>query len=219
MWRNLIVLAMLLFFGCNSNTPKKEKTENSNVLGEARIFTKLTSQTTGIQFENRLVENDTLNYFTYPYLYMGGGVSVGDINNDGLNDLFFTGNMVSNKLYLNKGNLEFTDITLNSGLEGDKRWYTGTTMADINGDGLLDIYCAVAGQSGNKQNQLFINMGDNTFEEQAVTYGLNDAGNSVDATFFDFDKDGDLDVYVANYPITPFEYNSYHYKMRMDRVT
>lgn len=213
----LILLGVFMFFGCGNGNHSGEK-DQSKIL-EGKIFTKLLAKTTGITFENQLIENDTLNYFTYPYIYMGGGVSAGDINNDGLTDLFFTGNMVNNRLYLNKGDLKFKDITLESGLEGDERWYTGTTMADVNGDGLLDIYCLVAGQSGNKQNQLFINKGDNTFEEKAADFGLNDAGNSVDATFFDFDKDGDLDVYVANYPITPFEYNSYHYKMRMDRVT
>lgn len=206
-----------MFFGCGNSNQSGEKDQNKTI--EDKIFTKLSAKTTGVTFENRLTENDTLNYFTYPYIYMGGGISAGDINNDGLTDLFFTGNMVNNRLYLNNGDLKFQDITLESGLAGDERWYTGTTMADVNGDGLLDIYCLVAGQSGNKQNQLFINKGDNTFEEKAAEFGLNDAGNSVDATFFDFDNDGDLDVYVANYPITPFEYNSYHYKMRMDRVT
>ncbi len=219
MWRSLIFLVGLAFFGCSDNSQKTKKSNTQQERPGSPIFSKLKPQTTGITFENRLVENDTLNYFTYPYIYMGGGVASGDINNDGLSDLFFTGNMVQNKLYLNKGDLAFQDISLDAGLHGDNRWYTGTTMADVNGDGLLDIYCLVAGQSGNKQNQLFINKGDNTFEEQGADYGLNDAGNSVDATFFDFDKDGDLDVYVANYPITPFEYNSYHYKMRMDRVT
>ena len=219
MRRSLMVLSALLLFGCQEKTLKKTNDEGQEAEKNNKIFTKLTAQTTGITFENRLVENDTLNYFTYPYIYMGGGVSAGDINNDGLTDLFFTGNMVSNRLYLNRGNLKFEDITIESGLEGDNRWYTGTTMADVNGDGLLDIYCLVAGQSGNKENQLFINKGDHRFEERSAEYGLNDAGNSVDATFFDFDNDGDLDVYVANYPITPFEYNSYHYKMRMDRVT
>ncbi len=217
MLRVVLMLSAFVFFGCKDNAHKGQE-DQSKSLGN-RIFTKLSAKTTGVTFENSLVENDTLNYFTYPYIYMGGGVSAGDINNDGLTDLFFTGNMVDNKLYLNNGDLTFKDITLKSGLGGDKRWYTGTTMADVNGDGLLDIYCLVAGQSGNKQNQLFINKGDNTFEESAADFGLNDAGNSVDATFFDFDNDGDLDVYVANYPITPFEYNSYHYKMRMDRVT
>ncbi|AUP81637.1 hypothetical protein C1H87_14050 [Flavivirga eckloniae] len=183
------------------------------------IFNKLHSSTTGITFSNNLIESDSLNYFTYPYLYMGGGVSAGDINNDGLTDLFFSGNMVKNRLYLNKGNLKFEDITDKAMVAGDNRWYTGTTMADVNNDGYLDIYCLVGGQSNPKQNELYINNGDNTFTEKAKAYGLDDIGNSVDASFFDYDNDGDLDVFVANYPITPFQYNSYNYKMRMDHVT
>ncbi|MEM8764959.1 MAG: FG-GAP-like repeat-containing protein [Bacteroidota bacterium] len=209
------MLGFLAVLSCKEKAREIQKEEKPQQV----IFEKLSKDATGITFTNQLVENDTLNYFTYPYIYMGGGVSAGDVNNDGLTDLFFTGNMVDNTLYLNQGDLKFQDITSDAGLKGDKRWYTGTTMADVNGDGLLDIYCLVAGQSGNKENQLFINQGDNTFKEQAELFGLNDAGNSVDATFFDFDQDGDLDVYVANYPITPFEYNCYHYKMRMDRVT
>ena len=201
------MLGFLAVLSCKEKTSEIQKDEKPQQV----IFEKLSKDATGITFTNQLVENDTLNYFTYPYIYMGGGVSAGDINNDGLTDLFFTGNMVDNTLYLNQGDLKFQDISLDAGLKGDKRWYTGTTMADVNGDGLLDIYCLVAGQSGNKENQLFINQGDNTFKEQAELFGLNDAGNSVDATFFDFDQDGDLDVYVANYPITPFEYNCYHY--------
>ncbi|WP_299129108.1 FG-GAP-like repeat-containing protein [uncultured Winogradskyella sp.] len=216
MIRNILgITAVLMLFGCSNEVQQTEVVKTH----EEKIFFQLKPEDTNINFENTLVENDTLNYFTYPYIYMGGGVSAGDINNDGLTDLFFTGNRVENKLYLNNGNLQFKDITIDSGIKGDKRWYTGTVMADVNGDGLMDIYCLVAGQSGNKKNQLFINKGDNTFEEQAASFGLDDEGNSVDATFFDFDNDGDLDVYVANYPITPFEYNSYNYKMRMDRVT
>ncbi|WP_203256372.1 VCBS repeat-containing protein [Hyunsoonleella ulvae] len=199
----------------------KKEEKNSTVKNptEDIIFQKITSDSTGITFANILSESDTLNYFTYPYLYMGGGISVGDINNDGLEDLFFTGNMVANRLYLNKGNLKFEDITETAGVAGDKRWYTGTTMADVNNDGFLDIYCLVGGQSQPKQNELYINNGDNTFTESAKSFGLDDIGNSVDATFFDYDNDGDLDVFVANYPITPFNYNSFNYKMRMDRVT
>jgi hypothetical protein len=218
MYRSFIIIVIFtILFDCSNKKQTKEISEP--ILLKNKIFTKVDSNVSNIVFENTLKENDTVNYFTYPYIYMGGGVSVGDINNDGLTDLFFSGNMVDNKLYLNQGNLKFKDITAESGLSGDNRWYTGTTMADVNGDGLIDIYCLVAGQSGNKKNQLFINQGDNTFVEDALSYGLDDEGNSVDATFFDFDNDGDLDVYVANYPITPFEYNSYHYKMRMDRVT
>ncbi|WP_299762297.1 VCBS repeat-containing protein [uncultured Dokdonia sp.] len=213
-WWTLLIVFILI--GCSQNNTTKETSEHR--IGH-KIFNKLLAKTTGVTFKNTLTENDTLNYFTYPYIYMGGGISSGDINNDGFDDLFFTGNMVPNKIYLNKGDLTFSDISKEAGIEGDLRWYTGTTMADVNGDGLLDIYCLVSGQSGNTENQLYINKGDNTFEERAEDYGLNDPGNSVDATFFDYDLDGDLDVYIANYPITPFQYNSYNYKMRMDRVT
>ena len=182
-----------------------------DVIQHPSIFHKLSSSETGISFSNQLVENDSLNYFTYPYLYMGGGVSAGDINNDGLVDLYFTGNKVPNRLYLNKGNLQFEDISKSAGLAGDSRWYTGVTMADVNSDGFLDIYCSVGGLFGPKENQLFINNGDNTFTEKAHDYNLADAGNSVQTTFFDYDLDGDLDVYVANYPPTNFKVpNSYY---------
>ncbi|NER11582.1 FG-GAP-like repeat-containing protein [Muriicola jejuensis] len=190
----LTLSALILLQGC-TESPEKKNT----------VFRPLDAKNTGIAFENRLTESDTLNYFTYAYIYMGGGVSAGDINNDGLVDLFFTGNMVPNKLYLNKGNMQFEDISEAAGISGDQRWYTGTTMTDVNHDGLLDIYCSVGGQSGNRRNQLFINNGDLTFTERAAEYGLADAGNSVQATFFDYDRDGDLDMYLANYPPTRFD--------------
>jgi hypothetical protein len=179
-------------------------------------FTLLSSDQTGIDFNNQLNEDNSFNYFTYPYIYMGGGVSVGDINNDNLDDIYFTGNMTSNKLYLNKGNLNFEDITLTSGTSGDNRWYTGSTMVDINNDGFLDIYVSVAGLDGKKNNELYINNGDNTFTEMAGEYGVDDIGNGVQATFLDYDKDGDLDLYVANYPMTPFDAprSYYYYKMK-----
>ncbi|MFP2996077.1 FG-GAP-like repeat-containing protein [Spongiivirga sp. MCCC 1A20706] len=183
-----------------------------------KIFKKLSAQTTGINFTNTLTENDSINYFTYAYIYMGGGVSAGDINNDGLIDLFFTGNMVSNKLYLNKGDLKFEDITETAKVSGDKRWYTGSTMADINGDGYLDIYCSVGGKDGDKKNQLFINNGDNTFIEKSQEYGIADVGNSVQATFFDYDLDGDLDLYVANYPPTPFNAPNSFYRFKQQNL-
>ncbi len=179
-----------------------------------KLFSKLTKEKSGIDFTNTLIENDSLNYFTYAYIYMGGGVSVGDINNDGLVDLYFTGNMVPNKLYLNKGNLRFEDISDSAGVSGDTRWYTGTTMADVNSDGLLDIYCSVGGKFGLKENQLFINNGDNTFTEKAKEFGINDPSNSVQSTFFDYDLDGDLDLYVANYPPTPFNAPNFHYAFK-----
>ncbi len=179
-----------------------------------KIFHLLSSNDTGVTFSNKLTENDSLNYFTYSYLYMGGGVSAGDINNDGLNDLFFTGNMVPNKLYLNKGGLKFEDISEKAGVAGDNRWYTGVTMLDINNDGLLDIYCSVGGKFGNKANQLFVNNGDNSFSEKAAEYGIADLGNSVQATFLDYDKDGDLDLYVANYPPTNFNAPNMFYSFK-----
>jgi hypothetical protein len=182
------------------------------------LFTKLDAQKTNIAFSNDLVETDSLNYFTYTSIYMGGGISVGDINNDGLPDLFFTGNQVENKLYLNKGNLTFEDITATSNVQGDQRWYTGTTMVDINNDGYLDIYCSVAGKMGNKKNQLFLNNKDNTFTEVAEKYGIADEGNSIQATFFDYDNDGDLDMYLANYPIAHPSTPNMIYKNRMENV-
>ena len=190
-----------------------------------RIFTDLDPATTGIDFANTLTENDTLNYFTYTYMYMGGGVAAGDFDGDGRTDLFFTGNMVPNRLYLNRGGLRFTDATGAAGLAGGAdRWYTGVTTVDINDDGRLDLYLSVAGQSGDKRNQLFVNQGGAagavpTFKEMAEDYGLADPGNSVNATFFDYDRDGDLDVYVVNYPITPVEATTYQYFQLTKAVT
>ncbi len=208
-----ILFTTLLTIGLLS-CDKKNKDDTS----VKKIFNQLSNKNTGIDFINTLTENDSLNYFTYGYIYMGGGISAGDINNDGLIDLFFTGNMVSNKLYLNKGNLEFEDITIKSGVSGDDRWYTGVTMVDVNSDGYLDIYCSVGGKFGPKQNQLFINNGDNTFTEKASEYGLDDNGNSVQATFFDYDLDGDLDMYLANYPPTPFDAPNQYYAFKKNLV-
>ncbi|WP_194768590.1 FG-GAP-like repeat-containing protein [Tamlana sp. I1] len=202
----LIFLA-LSFFACSN---KKNDTNQTT-----KLFTKLDAKKTGITFSNDLVENDSLNYFTYGYIYMGAGVSAGDINNDGLIDLYFTGNQVQNKLYLNKGNLQFEDITEKANVFGDDRWYTGVTMADVNNDGFLDIYCSVGGKFGPRNNQLFINNGDSTFTESAAKYGIDDIGNSVQATFFDYDQDGDLDLYVANYPPTRFNALASYYLNKM----
>ncbi|KAA5826427.1 hypothetical protein FPF71_06310 [Algibacter amylolyticus] len=208
-WFFIILLGCL--FSCNKeqNTAKKI---------EAKIFKTLELERSGINFKNTLTENDSLNYFTYTYLYMGGGVSAGDINNDGLIDLYFTGNQVSNKLYLNKGNLKFEDITQQAGVSGNGNWYTGVTMADVNGDGFLDIYCSVSGKYEPRHNQLFINNQDGTFTEKAKEYGLDDVGHSVQATFFDYDKDGDLDLYVANYPPTKFNSPVFVYVQNMRNV-
>ncbi|MEH6679217.1 MAG: VCBS repeat-containing protein [Sediminicola sp.] len=185
---------------------------------EEKIFKAVPHSQTGLEFRNDLTENDSLNYFTYSYIYMGGGVATGDINNDGLLDIYFTGNQVPNKLYLNKGDMKFEDITEKAGVTGDDRWYTGVTMADINGDGYLDIYCSVSGKYGPRNNQLFLNNGDGTFSEKAAEYQIDDTGNSVQATFFDYDKDGDLDLYVANYPPTRFNSPTFVYVQNMRNV-
>jgi ASPIC and UnbV./FG-GAP repeat. len=170
---------------------------------EGSLFETPEPKNTGIEFTNTLTSTDDLSILDYLYFYNGGGVSIGDINNDGLPDIFFTGNQVKNKLYLNKGNLKFEDISTTAGIEGNSTWNTGTTMADVNGDGLLDIYvCAVVGINGfNGFNELYMNNGDNTFTESAAKYGLDFDSYSSNATFFDYDLDGDLDLYLLNHAV------------------
>jgi enediyne biosynthesis protein E4 len=184
-----VLLILFLFLGCRDDSSK--------------LFTKLDEDRTGINFKNQLFENDAFNVLNYIYFYNGGGVAIGDINNDGLPDILFTGNMVKNRLYLNKGNFKFEDITDKSGIASMEGWCTGATMVDINGDGKMDIYiCRSAdGKSGMRKNLLFINNGDLTFSEKAGEYGLADAGYSTQAVFFDYDKDGDLDMFLINHSL------------------
>ena len=168
-----------------------------------QLFSVLLPENSGITFENTLTETEAFNYFHFDYFYNGGGVAVGDINNDGLPDIYFVGNQVQDKLYLNKGNLKFIDISANAGIEkNQKGWHTGVTMVDINADGWLDIYVCRSGSADEKsemRNLLYINQKDNTFKESAIEYGLDDPDRSVHAAFFDYDKDGDLDVFVINH--------------------
>ncbi len=170
---------------------------------DVQLFEKLPASKTHIDFTNQIKETPDFNILDYLYFYNGGGVASGDINNDGLVDLFFTSNQGKNKLYLNKGNMEFEDITEKAGVAGFSDWKTGVTMADVNGDGLLDIYvCAVSNFKGMEgSNELYINNGDNTFTEKANEYGLDFTGFSTQAAFFDFDKDGDLDCYLLNHAV------------------
>ena len=167
---------------------------------DKKQFEVIRSSESGIEFVNKVVENADANILDYPYFYNGGGVSVGDINNDGMVDLYFTSNQSPNKLYINKGNMKFEDITKSAGVEDHSSWKTGSVMADVNGDGFLDIYVmAVVGVCGFEgKNELFINQGDGTFKEEARKYGLDFATYSVSAAFFDYDKDGDLDMYLLN---------------------
>lgn len=186
---------------------------------EDKLFELVPSEVSDIAFINKIVESEKLNYFTYPYLYMGGGTAIGDFNNDGLEDVFFTGNQVSNKLYINKGNLKFDDITEKAALTGDNRWYTGVSLVDINADGWLDIYLSVAGISGQLENELYINNGDLTFTESAEAYGIADKGYSYQGTFFDYDLDGDLDLLVINYSPTKFNVQPEYYRYKMDNIS
>lgn len=183
------------------------------------LFKILTPEQSGIEFMNNLYENDSINFSKYRYIYSGGGVAIGDINNDGLQDIFFTGNMVKNKLYLNQGDLKFKDITLNAGVGGKNQWHSGVTMADVNDDGFLDIYVSVAGYIyADHTNKLYINNHDLTFTEEAKVRGLADNDHNYQATFFDYDQDGDLDVYTINYPFARFYSNSQFYRNRMDSI-
>ncbi|RMG80671.1 MAG: CRTAC1 family protein, partial [Bacteroidetes bacterium] len=155
---------------------------------------------TGIAFTNKLEYNKDFNVYTYRNFYNGGGVAIGDVNNDGLPDVYLTANMAPNRLYLNRGDFHFEDVTESAGVGGRRGWSTGVTMADVNGDGLLDIYVCNSGDlaGDNKQNELFLNNGDGTFSERAEALGLADHGYSTHAAFFDYDKDGDLDMYLLN---------------------
>ncbi|UII78711.1 VCBS repeat-containing protein [Flagellimonas sp. CMM7] len=170
-------------------------------------FHLLSASESGIDFNNEIVENDSINVFNFMNIYTGAGTAVGDINNDGLVDVYFSGNMVSGRLYLNKGNMKFEDITEKSGLINN-RWGTGAAMVDINQDGFLDIYICVSGsaQLEERANMLYINNGDNTFTEKAAEYGLDDKRQSMHAAFFDYDKDNDLDMYLLVNPAA-YEYN------------
>lgn len=194
MFKSGITTIVISIFFCCCNASKKEK------------FTLLPASSTGIAFTNLLTEKKGLNILYYLYYYNGAGVSAGDINNDGYPDLFFSSNTYGgNKLYVNKGNFTFEDITEKAGVAGTSDWCTGATMADVNGDGLLDIYVvAVAGDFGlSGRNALYINRGNLTFTEQAVEVGLGQSALGTQAAFFDYDRDGDLDCYLLNHSKRP----------------
>src|SRR6202158_550326 len=184
-----LFVALLWLAGCNAG--KRDQP----------VFKLLSPEQTGVTFANTITTNDTLNVQTDVYVYNGAGVAVGDIDNDGLPDIFFAGNMVSSRLYRNKGNMRFADITARAGVK-NTRWAPGATMVDINNDGYLDIYVSVSGPEWSKPedraNLLFVNNRDGTFTEAAAQYGIADTGFTTHAVFLDYDKDGCLDLFLLN---------------------
>ncbi len=201
----LIVLALLTF--CNACTSENQagsaSEKSASEIKKNKVFTALPASKTKVEFNNRIVETGELNYFNYTYLYNGGGVGLADINNDGLSDIYFTSTQGKDKLYLNKGNFVFEDISAAAGIDKYSGCKTGVTFTDINMDGWMDIYVCRAGWSKNpkdRTNLLFINNKDNTFKEASKAYGLSDGSYSIQSVFFDYDKDGDLDMYLSNHP-------------------
>ena len=207
MKRCVVIFCILLFatnfFSCNE---KKQLT----------LFT--LKNNTGINFINKVENTKDFNIFSYRNFYNGGGVAIGDINNDSLPDVFMTSNMVANKLYLNKGNFKFEDVSIKAGIEEKGKWNTGVVMADINADGWLDIYVCNAGIDKWKNgdgNKLFINNHDLTFTEKAKEYGLDEKGYTTHAAFFDYDLDGDLDCYILNNSFIPVNTLNYESKREL----
>jgi len=180
---------------CSCSKEQKPFTKSAEVLFQAK-------EDSGIAFSNTITESSSFNYLFYESIYNGAGVATADLDNDGLEDIFFAGNQVSDRLYKNLGGLKFQDITLESGILADGAWSSGVAIADINGDGLKDIYVCrfMLEDSALRQNKLYINLGELKFKESAAEYGLNDAGYSSQATFLDYDKDGLLDVFIVNQP-------------------
>lgn len=195
-----LILMLIIITACR--TPENQ---------ENKLFQQIPSSSSNVHFSNDLTFSDTNNIYTNDNFVSGGGVALGDVSGNGLPDIYLTGNQVSNRLYVNKGDFVFEDITEQAGVGGTREWSTGTAMVDINSDGLLDIYVTNSGgtEHEDRKNELFINNGDGTFTERAEEYGLDDNGNSIHAVFFDYDNDGDPDMYlVNNYASQPV--NSYN---------
>ena len=189
-----LIFNIALFISCG---------KSANNLNTNKLFTNVPTEISGVNFQNKILESEKLHYYRYLYIYIGGGVAAADFNNDGLQDLFFTSNIYSNKLFLNKGDFKFEDITEKAGIIKRTGFDAGVSIADVNNDGFVDIYINRAGwYTGNERlaNMLYINNGNLTFTEQANKYGLADTNRSISSTFFDYDKDGDLDLYITNAP-------------------
>ncbi|MDP1844122.1 MAG: VCBS repeat-containing protein, partial [Sediminibacterium sp.] len=185
----LLLITSTLLIACNQQKP---------------LYKEIKAEQSGIQFNNQITEDENLNVLNYEYIYNGGGVGIGDFNNDSLPDIYFAGNRVANKLYINKGKFKFEDITSSAGVDGNAKWCKGVSVIDINNDGWMDLYIAAAvlPDSNARKNVLYVNQGVNkstgnpVFKEMAKEYGLDDASNTHMPAFFDYDNDGDLDVYL-----------------------
>ena len=192
--------AQFIFFvllGLTNCSPEKQS---------STLFTVVAAEESNVYFNNQIIDEEKYNTLFFANFYGGAGVAIGDLNNDGLQDLYFTGNQVGDKLYINKGALKFDDITVEAGIEDDGGWSSGVLLGDVNKDGYLDIYVTremYGSQSGLLQNKLYINNQNQTFTESAAAWGIDDTGRSRGGTFFDFDNDGDLDLYVLNTPPNP----------------
>ncbi len=192
---------MCLLTSCNDEKTSRSSQNDQQVNSSFQVFSKLKSSQTGLEFRNDIKESKQLNYLNFLYAYNGAGVAAGDIDGDGLEDLFFTSNQGNPKLYKNLGNLNFKDISESAGILPNKGWQTGCSIVDVNGDGLLDIYVCYSGPEGfSKEDQLYINQGKAEFKEEAELYGLNLNTNTTQTSFFDYDLDGDLDAYVVTHP-------------------
>lgn len=193
---NFYIFIFSVFGLLSCNQTKNEKTESGT------LFTLMDPKETGIEFENNLQETEELNYYYYDGIYQGAGTAVLDVDKDGLMDVFFVSNQGPEKLYLNKGKFKFEDISKSAGIEGGPEWTTGATAADVNGDGWDDVYvsCYLLEDQNLRKNKLYINNKDNTFSERAEEFGLADTTYTISATFFDYDLDGDLDMFEVNQP-------------------
>lgn len=201
-------ISLLLLMSC-SKSNELENADRELSPAPQQHYRSLPASFTNVHFANNIRETQNFNYFLYPFIYFGGGVAIGDLNNDSLPDIYLTSNMSQNALYLNQGGLKFKEIGQSAGVEGVfNRWTTGATMADINRDGYLDIYVSVAGPRDERQNLLYLNQQNNTFTENAAQWGIDDNGHSMQSVFFDYDRDGDLDLYVGNYPPEGFGQDS-----------
>ncbi|NJB36475.1 VCBS repeat-containing protein [Croceivirga sp. JEA036] len=192
--KSIVWIALVYVASCSSERDTKGNDE--------KRFTLLSSSVTGIDFKNEITSTNQFNFLNYPYIYNGGGVAIGDINNDGLEDVYLSANQNSNALYLNQGNFKFKEVTKKAGLEDSTGWTTGISMVDINADGYLDIYVCKSGKidvPSQRANKLYINNGDLTFTEAAKEYGLADTGFGTQAYFLDYDLDQDIDVYIVNH--------------------